>query len=55
MSEMGQQGLTDDIRLAYSVMPATAVDCTQCGACEKRCPFGVPVIDKMAQTATLFA
>ena len=53
--KMGQQGMTDAIRLAYSAMPAAAVDCTQCGACEKRCPFGVSVIDKMAQAAMLFA
>jgi len=53
--EMAQRGMTEAIRSAYAAMPATAADCTQCGACEKRCPFGVAVIEKMTQAAVLFA
>ena len=30
-------------------------DCIGCGGCERRCPFGVPVVKKMAQTAALFS
>ncbi|MEG0146405.1 MAG: 4Fe-4S binding protein, partial [Clostridia bacterium] len=30
-------------------------DCIGCGACEKRCPFGVSVITRMKQAAQLFA
>lgn len=29
-------------------------DCTKCGACVKRCPFGVDIISKMEEAATLF-
>lgn len=31
-----------------------ASECIQCGACEKRCPFSVPVRTKMKQAAGLF-
>ena len=51
--EMAQQGF--DARPANEVMTANAADCIQCGDCEERCPFGVKVIEKMTQAATLFA
>ena len=53
--EMAQQGQPPVIREAYAALPTSAADCTQCGACEKRCPFGVPVIEKMQQAAAHFA
>ena len=28
--------------------------CIACGACEKRCPFGVPISENMKQAAALF-
>ncbi len=28
-------------------------DCILCGICEKRCPFGVPVTERMAKAAAL--
>ena len=42
------------LRAHYRQLAANAADCTQCGGCEKRCPFGVPVVRKMAETAALF-
>ena len=53
--EMAQQEMTPGVRSAYEKMVAHASDCVQCGACEERCPFGVQVIDKMAQAAALFS
>ena len=50
--EMAQQG--HDARPAYEAMSANASHCTQCGACEVRCPFGVKAMVKMTQAATLF-
>jgi predicted aldo/keto reductase-like oxidoreductase len=38
----------------YAALPVKASACTACGACVKRCPFGVAVIDRMQQAATLF-
>jgi predicted aldo/keto reductase-like oxidoreductase len=39
---------------AYAALPVKASACTTCGACVKRCPFGVAVIDRMQQAASLF-
>ena len=38
----------------YRELELTAADCTGCGDCEQRCPFDVPIAEKMAQTAELF-
>ena len=38
----------------YRELAAKAGDCTGCQACEARCPFGVPIAEKMAKTAALF-
>ena len=51
--EMAEQGF--DARSEYEAMPANASDCTQCGACEARCPFGVKAMEKMSQAVSLFA
>ena len=53
--EMATRDLTDAVHAAYAAMPTRASDCTQCGACERRCPFGVPVMDKMRQAVAQFA
>jgi predicted aldo/keto reductase-like oxidoreductase len=47
-------GLTADLRRAYQALPVTAAACTECGACTKRCPFGVDVVANMRQAAALF-
>lgn len=38
----------------YRALSAHASDCAGCGACESRCPFGVAVVERMAQVAELF-
>lgn len=38
----------------YMALEAKAGDCITCGSCEKRCPFGVAVIENMKQAQTLF-
>ena len=42
------------IRQHYESLPAAGADCIACGACEGRCPFGVPVIRNMERAAELF-
>lgn len=42
------------LRAHYEALDATAADCTACAACEPRCPFGVPIAERMAQAAALF-
>ncbi|HUW84339.1 MAG TPA: aldo/keto reductase [Phycisphaerae bacterium] len=39
------------VQSEYDQLAAKASACTACGGCEKRCPFGVAVIEKMAKVA----
>lgn len=43
------------VRAHYEALGATAADCMGCEDCEQRCPFGVPVAERMRQAAALFA
>lgn len=38
----------------YMALDVKAGDCIACGACEKRCPFGVSIIENMKQAKVLF-
>ncbi len=38
----------------YRLSASHASDCIKCGACEKRCPFGVPVREKMDRAVNVF-
>ena len=49
-----QGEMPETVREHYAVLPHTAGECVQCGACEKRCPFGVPVVENMKRAAALF-
>jgi predicted aldo/keto reductase-like oxidoreductase len=49
-----QQGPSDAVRATYNALGVHASACTECGACVKRCPFGVAVIDKMRQALAMF-
>ena len=42
------------IRAHYLSLEHHASECVGCRGCERRCPFGVPVADRMARTAALF-
>ena len=44
----------DSVRQHYTALDNTAEACLQCGACEKRCPFTVPVIERMQRAAEIF-
>ncbi len=39
---------------AYGALAAHGSDCTACGVCEERCPFGVQVAARMERAATVF-
>ena len=44
----------ETIREHYAALPHHASECVKCGACEKRCPFQVPVRQKMAEATARF-
>ena len=49
-----QGGVPETVREHYAVLPHHAGECVACGACEKRCPFSVSIIEHMQQAAELF-
>lgn len=38
----------------YRGLPATVADCTECGDCETRCPYGIPIIHMLRSAETLY-
>ena len=46
--------ISPSIHSHYSNLASSGKDCIGCGNCEKRCPFGVPIIKNMAEAAKLF-
>ena len=49
-----QGDIPETVREHYAALPHKAGECVQCGACEKRCPFGVAVTENMRRAAALF-
>ncbi|MBP3293708.1 MAG: 4Fe-4S dicluster domain-containing protein, partial [Clostridia bacterium] len=44
----------DSVRQHYGALEHTAESCIACGACEKRCPFDVKVIERMQRAVQVF-
>ena len=44
----------DTVKNHYDLLPHTAGECIACGRCMENCPFGVNIIEKMKQAASLF-
>lgn len=42
------------LKAHYKGLSANGRDCVECGCCEKNCPFGVKVTEKMKKAETLF-
>lgn len=49
-----QGTMPETVREHYNALQAKAGDCVKCGACEKRCPFGVKIIEHMEKAKGLF-
>jgi predicted aldo/keto reductase-like oxidoreductase len=50
-----QKNVPDTLKDHYTLLGHHAGECTECGQCMKNCPFGVDVIHKMKQAASLFS
>lgn len=52
--DLGRGGVGPSLREQYAALPVKASECLQCGDCEERCPFDVPVRDRMRWAAEMF-
>lgn len=48
------EGMTAEIQAQYDALPHHAGECTHCGACMSRCPFGVDIPAKMDKAKEVF-
>ena len=49
-----QKSVPESVREHYRALEHTAAECISCKACESRCPFEVPVAERMSEAAALF-
>lgn len=47
-------GLENWARERYATLPKTASDCLDCGACESRCPYELPIREMLREAARKF-
>ena len=47
-------GMTPELQAKYDALPHHAGECTHCGACMSRCPFGVDIPTKMDKAKEVF-
>ena len=51
---LSRYGLADWAKSRYHAMTAKAGDCVECGACEERCPYNLPIREMLKKTAADF-
>lgn len=49
-----REEMPETVREHYKALAHHAGECVQCGACEKRCPFGVAIRENMRRAAEVF-
>ena len=54
IAKLEESTIPPSIAQHYRALEHTASQCIGCGSCEKRCPFGIPVIENMKLAARLF-
>lgn len=53
IAKLDENNVPPSIRSHYAALAHGGGECTGCGSCESRCPFGVPVIADMAEAARI--
>ena len=51
---LSRYGLADWAKMRYAGMEKTASDCIECGVCETRCPYQLPIREMMKSVAQKF-
>ena len=53
IARLDKSQIPPSIRSHYASLSARGNACIRCGNCEKRCPFGVPIMENMAEAENL--
>jgi predicted aldo/keto reductase-like oxidoreductase len=54
LKDLAEKKMTEEIRSRYQALQVNASDCLFCGACSRRCPFGINVSKNMKRAQELF-
>lgn len=54
LAQAGGREIPETVREHYAVLEHHGGECVKCGSCEKRCPFGVKIIENMKEAARIF-
>jgi Predicted oxidoreductases of the aldo/keto reductase family len=54
IAKLDVSNVPPSVRAHYAALPHHASECVQCGNCESRCPFSVPVIRNMRDAVEIF-
>lgn len=54
LADMAEKEMTDNLKGRYQALEVNASDCVHCGACTKRCPFGIDASANMARAERIF-
>lgn len=54
IAELNEENIPPSIKSHYRSLEHHASECIFCGSCEERCPFSVPIMQKMKKAAALF-
>ncbi len=54
IARLNLDDIPPSIKQHYASLSAKGSDCIECGSCEERCPFGVEIIENMADAAEIF-
>ena len=54
IAKLDEANVPPSVRAHYDALSAKGSDCIACGICEARCPFDVPIIERMQQAAAMF-
>ncbi len=54
IARLDEENVPPSIRSHYSGLAHGGGECTGCGSCERRCPFGVHIMDNMCAAARIF-
>lgn len=49
-----QKEIPATVKAHYTGLSSNASNCISCKACEKRCPFGVPIVERMDKAVLMF-